>query len=219
MIRQLFQTVIDRMAPVLLAGMILAIWQVTLLLYCYHDMLPYWDITIGLLSTVIFLSFIWMILSIPYIGLRCTGFFSKKPLSPLHLALKPSMEIVFATITWTLIHILGAPLVKDNLLSQSHVHFLSAILAILSIFLVRLLPEQPARRIQTGGILALALLVISFPLTIKSHEVPSRQATGALQADLGIQAPGLLFFFMFDIIIYTYLRYPLNCFHNLFERS
>lgn len=189
MIRQLFQTVIDRMAPVLLAGMILAIWQVTILLYCYHDMLPYWDVTIGLLSSVIFLSFIWMILSIPYIGFRCTGYFSKNPLSSLHLALKPSMEIVFATITWTLIHTLGDPLVKDNLLSQSHVHFLSAILAILSIFLVKLLPEQPARRIRAGGILALVLLVISFPMTIKSQKVPNQQAIGALQADAGIQSP------------------------------
>ncbi len=189
MIRQLFRSVIDRMAPVLFAGMVLAIWQVALLLYLYLDKLPYLDIAIGQLGTAIFLSFIWMILFIPYIGFRCTGYFSKNPLDSLHLALKPSMEVVFASITWSLIHILGKPLVSDKLLSQSHVHFLSAILAILSIFLVRLMPEQPARRIRAGGILALVLLVISFPLTITSQKEPNQQAIGALQADSGIQAP------------------------------
>jgi len=150
MIRKLVQTIPDRLAPVFLAGMILAIWQAALLLYLHHNNLARWDVRIELLGTAIIFSFIWIILFIPYIGFRCNGYFSKKPLDSLHPALKSSMEVVFASITWTLIYLLGEPLVSDNILSQSHLHILSVILAILSIFMVRLIPEQSTGRIRNS---------------------------------------------------------------------
>jgi len=185
----LLRSLLDRAAPLLLAGVLLGIFQAGFA--CYRNALMITDLltVVGILGGVMPLGVVWILLCLPWVALRSPGFLRGglpvERVAPR--AFTAAMQAALATAGWSAGWALAEPLEEYGLFAEGGMALTALVSALLCGLLATRLPRPSLRALRIGGIAAVVLMagfaVASVPAVARV------EGGGAEDLQAGVEAP------------------------------